>query len=115
VGVLYFRTGLYVIQALLHRPGGRVPIKLIVRVLAVFVSAWTPERTRGFKTMAAKTQDWAACRRRELERDRDSRRRSEATAAKLRLNARRTGCARVKADPFGPRDPRFGYLARSYD
>jgi hypothetical protein len=83
----------------------------------VFVSAWTPERARGFKTMAAKTQDWATRKRRELEleRDRDSRRRSAAIAAKLRLNARRMGCAGVKADPLGPRDPRFGYLARSYD
>lgn len=65
--------------------------------------------------MTTKTQDWAARTRRELDRDRDSRRRSESIAARRSLNARRTDRAGIKADRFGPDDPRFAYLTRTFD
>ena len=66
-------------------------------------------------TMTSKTQDWAERRRRELDRDRASRRRSEAIAARQGLNAKRTDRAEIKADPFGPRDSRYAYLTQMFD
>ena len=65
--------------------------------------------------MAAKTQNWAALTRRDLDRNRDSRRRSKAIATQRSLNARRTDRADVKVDRFGPGDPRFAYLTRTFD
>ena len=65
--------------------------------------------------MTSNTQDWAARSRRELDRARGARRRSEATAERRGLNARRTDRVGVKADAFAPSDPRFAYLTRSYD
>jgi hypothetical protein len=66
-------------------------------------------------TMTTKAQDWAARTRRELDRDRVSKRRSEAIASRRSLNARRTDRAGAKTDPFGPINPRFAYLTRTYD
>jgi hypothetical protein len=57
----------------------------------------------------------AARRRGELTRDRGSRRRSPAIDAQRRLNARRAGGRRTKADPFGPSDPHYAHLTRAYD
>ena len=75
-----------------------------------------PERDRKApNTMRTKTQNWAARTRRELARDPDSRRRSEAIATRRSLNARRTDRAGIKADRFGPGDPRFAYLTRTFD
>jgi hypothetical protein len=65
--------------------------------------------------MTDKTQNRAARRRRELDRDRDSRRRSKAILAQRDLNAQRTDRAGAKVDRFGPLDPRFTYLTRTYD
>ena len=64
-------------------------------------------------TITSETQNWAARTRREL--DRASRQRSRAIAARRRLDAQRSDCTGVEADPFGPREPRFAYLTRSYD
>jgi hypothetical protein len=66
-------------------------------------------------TMNSKAHNWAACRRLELERDRAARRQSEAIAARRRLHLWRMDRAGVKTDRFGPSDPRFAYLTRSYD
>jgi hypothetical protein len=57
----------------------------------------------------------AARRRGELTRDRGSRRLSPAIDAQRRLNARRADGTRTNADPVGPSDRRYAYLARSYD
>lgn len=65
--------------------------------------------------MTTNTQDWGARRRRELDRDRDSRQRSEAIAAERRFNAQRTDRAGIKTDPFGPSDPRYKYLTDPHD
>jgi hypothetical protein len=65
--------------------------------------------------MTTKTQDWAARTRRELDRDRDSKRRSEAIATRRSLNAGRTDRTGVKTDPFGPINLRFAHLTRTYD
>ena len=65
--------------------------------------------------MTTKTQNWPARTRRELDRDRDSKRRSEAIATRRGLNARRTDRAGVNTDPLGPINPRFAYLTRTYD
>jgi hypothetical protein len=62
--------------------------------------------------MTSNTQNWAARRRRELGRDGDDRRRSGPDEA---LTPGERNRARVKADPFGPSDPRFAYLTRSYE
>ena len=59
--------------------------------------------------------DRAARRRGELARDRRSRRVFSAIDAQRRLNARPARAARTKAYPFGPSDPRYGYLTRTYD
>jgi hypothetical protein len=65
--------------------------------------------------MTTNTQNGAPHGRRERDRDRDSGRRSEAIAARRSLNARRTDRAGIKADPFGPGDPRYAYLTRTFD
>jgi hypothetical protein len=57
----------------------------------------------------------AARRRGELTRDRGSRRLSRAIDAQRRLNSRRPDRTRIKADPFGPTDPRYAYLTRVHD
>ena len=65
--------------------------------------------------MTPKTRDWAGRRRGELTRDRRSRQLSRAIEARRRLNARLTDDPGAKADLFGPSDPRYMYLTRSYD
>jgi hypothetical protein len=65
--------------------------------------------------MTGNKQDWGARRRRELDRDRDARRRSQAIAGRRGVNAERTDRAGITADRFGPSDPRYAYLTRVYD
>jgi hypothetical protein len=67
------------------------------------------------KTMTRIEQGRAARRRGELARDRGSRRVSSAIDVQRRLNARPARDARTAADPVGPHDPRYAYLARTYD
>lgn len=57
----------------------------------------------------------AARRRGELTRDRGSRQLSRAIEAQRRLNGRRPDRTGIKADPFGPTDPRYAYLTRVRD
>jgi hypothetical protein len=56
-----------------------------------------------------------ARRRGELTRDRGSRRIWAAIDAQRRLNRARPDGPRVKADPFGPSNPRYTYLTRVHD
>jgi hypothetical protein len=65
--------------------------------------------------MTRRTRDLPERRRGELNRDRTIHRVSLAIDAQRRLNARRADGSRTKADPFGPSDPRYAYLIRSYD
>ena len=69
----------------------------------------------GSNTMTNNTQNGAPHGRRERDRDRDSRQRSEAIGAGRSFNARRTDRAGIKADRFGPGDPRYAYLTRTFD
>jgi hypothetical protein len=63
-----------------------------------------------------RTEESIAARRRgEQNRDRGSRRLSHVVDARRRLNAQRADNARTRADPLGPRDPRYAYLAQSHD
>ena len=77
--------------------------------------AVSTEGSKGVKTMTRTEHDRAARRRGELARDRGSRRVSSVIDAQRRLTARAARDARTTADPMGPRDPRYAYLARSYD
>ena len=65
--------------------------------------------------MTRMEQGRAARRRGELARDRGSRQVSSAIDVQRRLNARPARDARTLADPAGPHDPRYAYLARTYD
>jgi hypothetical protein len=78
-------------------------------------SARTQYDGKASKTMTHRRQDLGARRRGELDRDRGSRRLSQAIDAKRRLNDRRADSPRTKPHPVGPSDPRYGYLTRSYD
>lgn len=60
-------------------------------------------------------QGQAARRRGELARDLESRRISSAIDARRRLKPPPVQDARTKADPLGPKNPRYAYLARTYD
>jgi hypothetical protein len=60
---------------------------LIARVLAVFVSAWAPTGKEGSDTMTSNIYNGAPRGRRELDRDRDAGRRSEAIGAGSSLEA----------------------------
>lgn len=51
----------------------------------------------------------------ELGRDRGSRRVPSVTDVQRRSTARAVRDARTEPDPVGPRDPRYAYLARTYD
>jgi hypothetical protein len=59
--------------------------------------------------------DRATRRRSELARDRGLERISSAIDAQRRLTAQAARDARTTADPFGPSDPSYAYLARTYD
>lgn len=84
-------------------------------VLALFL-ARGPNRGMGRREDMMRTEhDQAARRRGELARDRRSRRVFAAIDAQRRLNARPARATRTKAYPFGPSDPRYGYLTRTYD
>ena len=65
--------------------------------------------------MTRTEHDRAARRRGELARDRGSRQVSSAINVQRRLNARPARNARTLADPAGPHDPRYAYLARTSD
>jgi len=65
--------------------------------------------------MTRTEQNWAAGRRGERNRDRTIHQVSSAIDARRRLNARRADGPRTKPHPIGPGDPRYAYLARSYD
>jgi len=63
-----------------------------------------------------RTEDDGAVRRRdERSRDRGSRRVSSVVDVQRRLTARAVREARTEAEPVGPSDPRYAYLARTYD
>ena len=64
--------------------------------------------------MTRTEQNWAARRRREVNRDRESRL-LHAVDAQRRPNTRRADSTRTKADPFGPSDRRYAYLTQSHD
>ena len=51
----------------------------------------------------------------EEDRERRSRRVSQAVDAQRRLNMRRADDTRTTAPPVGPRDPRYAYLTDSHD
>ena len=65
--------------------------------------------------MANKTLDWAEHRRLALDRDRGSKPRSPLTAAKSSAEVALTDVPEIRAEPFGPGNPRFAYLTRSFD
>ncbi len=65
--------------------------------------------------MADKTLNWAERRRLELDRDRRSQPRSPLIAAVSSAEIARTHAPGIQAGPFGPGNPRFAYLTRSYD
>lgn len=64
-------------------------------------------------TTAHNSQDWAARLRRDLDLDRGSRRLSPAIDADRSVNLQQAGDTGIKA-PFGPCDPRFSNLMRSF-
>jgi hypothetical protein len=70
---------------------------------------------RGVKTMKRAEHDRAVRWRGELARDRGPRRVSSVIDAQRRLTAQMARDARTEADPFGPSDPRYAYLTRTYD
>lgn len=65
--------------------------------------------------MTRTVQHMATSRRRELNRDPDSRRLSQTVDAKRQLRVRRAASTRTTADPVGPSDPRYAYLTQSHD
>jgi hypothetical protein len=67
------------------------------------------------KMMTRTEDDRVARRRDELARDRGSRRVSSVIDVRPRLTARAVRDARNGAGPVGSSDPRYAYLARTYD
>ena len=73
------------------------------------------EGLKGVSAMANETLDRAERRRVELGHDRGSRPPSAVITADSSAEAERTDVPEIQADPFGPANPRFAYLTRSYD
>jgi hypothetical protein len=65
--------------------------------------------------MTGTKRDDMARKRGELNHDRVGRRQPPAMDARRGLNAHRRGAGGTSAGRFGPRDPRYDYLARSHD
>jgi hypothetical protein len=105
-----------VLSALLHRPGGLVPIWLNARGFFPSSLRVAPiEGWEGSEGMTRTEREPAARRRGELARDHGSRKVSSAVDAKRRLNVRRARGIPTKTVPVGPSDPRYAYLTRTYD
>ena len=75
-------------------------------VLALFPPREPNRGTGRPKSITRPENNRTARRRGELDRDRGSRRISQAVDALRRLNARRAASTRTTADPLGPSDPR---------
>jgi hypothetical protein len=109
-------AGLAALRALPHRPGGFVPTSLNAQ--SACSRPWARSRLEGWKgvrTMTRTEHDRAGRGRGELARDRGSRRVTSVIDAQRRLTARAARDAETKAHSFGPSDPRYGYLTRTYD
>jgi hypothetical protein len=116
--------GLLVLTAGLVRYfDGRYPTGPVVASLRLNARGFLPSSFRaepiegreGLRAMTRTEQNWAARTRGEFNRDRGSRRLSQAVDARRRLNARRADDAWAKAHPVGPSDPRHAYPTRSHD
>jgi hypothetical protein len=109
-------AGAVLLQALPHRPGGRVSTRLNARGFYAPLPCARPGRGRESLNMMKRTEHNSAARRRgELPRERGSLRLSPAIDARRRLNIRRADGAGTKALPLGPSDPRHAYLTQSHD
>ena len=77
--------------------------------------AASPEGWEGVETMTRTQRDRAAHARGELVRKHGSREVSSAIEAQRRLTMLASRGTRTKEYRFGPSDPRYGYLTRTYD